>query len=131
MAIYDEASGEIESLNRFDLDILKIRTEIHSNPVSTLVETISPYGDSCRSEMLAFVPIDVKCVLDVGCHSGAFGRSIKTRSKVEVWGIEPNPVTASVAAQSLDRVLNDVFTENLAIPDQYFDAIIFVTIQPQ
>ncbi|CAN7658913.1 class I SAM-dependent methyltransferase [Pseudoduganella sp. LjRoot289] len=85
----------------------------------------SPYSDSPRPEMLAFVPGDARRVLDVGCHTGAFGRAVKNKCGAEVWGIEPDPQTAEVAATALDRVINDFFSPALPLPDHYFDVIVF------
>ncbi len=87
--------------------------------------TASPYADSARPEMLSYVPPTARRVLDVGCHTGAFGAAIKQRFGAEVWGIEPNPETAHVAAQRLDRVLVGEFCENLPLPTASFDAIVF------
>lgn len=86
---------------------------------------VSPYSDSPRSEMLAFVPVEARRVLDIGCHLGGFGRAIKDRSDTEVWGVEPNPITAVVASRFLDRVFTGFFSSDLPLPDHYFDAIVF------
>jgi 2-polyprenyl-3-methyl-5-hydroxy-6-metoxy-1,4-benzoquinol methylase len=75
--------------------------------------------------MLAFVPADAQRVLDVGCHTGAFGLAVKRKCGGEVWGIEPVAETAEVAAKVLDRVFNDFFSAALPLPDHYFDAIVF------
>lgn len=125
MATYDYAMVKLESLGDSEPTGLGKVLEDCSTTTETLPRKTSPYGDSSRSEMIAFVPKDVRRVLDVGCHFGAFGRSIKARSSVEVWGVEPNPAAADIAAKSLDLVFNDLFSEKLPIPDQYFDAIVF------
>jgi 2-polyprenyl-3-methyl-5-hydroxy-6-metoxy-1,4-benzoquinol methylase len=80
-----------------------------------------------RSEMLSFIPEGASSLLDVGCSSGAFGKLIKDRRPgCEVWGIEPDPEAAKVAAQRLDKVINGVFqNDNPDICEQKFDAIIF------
>jgi len=85
----------------------------------------SPYPNSARQEMLRFVPHTVRTVLDVGCHMGGFGKAIKQATGAEVWGVEPNPETAKVASQVLDQVFDGLFSEDLPIPEQYFDAITF------
>ncbi|KQV79076.1 hypothetical protein ASD15_20650 [Massilia sp. Root351] len=85
----------------------------------------TPYQDFARVQMLPFVPQQARRVLDVGCHMGGFGRALKARGQTEVWGVEPNPDTASVAARSLDRVLTGLFSAELALPDHYFDAVVF------
>jgi 2-polyprenyl-3-methyl-5-hydroxy-6-metoxy-1,4-benzoquinol methylase len=85
----------------------------------------SPYPDSPRMEMLAYLPEHAATVLDVGCHTGAFGQAIKRKCGSVVWGIEPNPETAKVAEGLLDRVFNDFFSAALPLPDGHFDAIVF------
>lgn len=85
----------------------------------------SPWEDSSRQEMLAFVPADARRILDVGCNFGGFGRALKARSNPEVWGVEPNPATAAAASKFLDRVINDFFGANISLPDKYFDVIVF------
>ncbi|MDB5823278.1 MAG: hypothetical protein JWR21_1982 [Herminiimonas sp.] len=87
--------------------------------------TVSPYADSPRAEMLHFVPSSARRVLDVGCHMGAFGRAIKIKSNAEVWGVEPDPDSAAIASESLDRVIKGFFSEDLDLPDNYFDVVVF------
>ena len=85
----------------------------------------SLYPDAPRLEMLAFVPATTRMALDVGCHTGAFGRAIKEKTGATVWGVEPDPATAQVAAESLDRVFPAFFSADLDLPDQTFDVIVF------
>lgn len=87
--------------------------------------TSSQYDDLKRPEMLAFIPPTARRVLDVGCHTGAFGCTVKEKCGGEVWGIEPNPETAEVSARSLDRVFNCFFSEEVPLEDDFFDAIVF------
>lgn len=87
--------------------------------------TSSQYADSERSEMLSFVPPDARRVLDVGCHTGEFGRTVKQKCQAEVWGVEPNPETAQISKRSLDRVFNAFFSEELPLEDNFFDVIVF------
>jgi 2-polyprenyl-3-methyl-5-hydroxy-6-metoxy-1,4-benzoquinol methylase len=75
--------------------------------------------------MLKFIPLQAKRVLDVGCHTGAFGKAIKDKCGAEVWGVEPDHNTAAAASKSLDRVFNAYFCEDLDLPDRYFDVIVF------
>lgn len=85
----------------------------------------TPYRDYPRVEMLEYVPLSAMTILDVGCHTGVFGRALKERNNVEVWGIEPNPDTAKVAEQHLDKVFNAYFSKDLDLSDHSFDVIIF------
>jgi 2-polyprenyl-3-methyl-5-hydroxy-6-metoxy-1,4-benzoquinol methylase len=85
----------------------------------------SPYLDNPRPEMLALIPSSVKRLLDVGCHTGQFGFAIKNKYGAEVWGIEPSAETANIADNYLDRVFEGYFSEELDLPDNYFDIISF------
>jgi 2-polyprenyl-3-methyl-5-hydroxy-6-metoxy-1,4-benzoquinol methylase len=78
-----------------------------------------------RGEMLHLVPESVRKALDVGCGTGAFGRLLKERKPVEVWGIELNGEVAEEAASHLDRVLVGSFPSSIELPVEYFDCIIF------
>lgn len=94
-----------------------------SNTVySPKVEQYYQYG---RGEMLDLVPLSAKCVLELGCGSGSFGRGLKARGVSEVVGIELQEGPAAEAAQALDRVI--VANVDLGFPDlphDYFDCIV-------
>lgn len=83
------------------------------------------YYRELRTEMLPFVPLECKRILEVGCSSGNFGMQLKKRQGAEVWGIEPNPEAAINAEKVLDRVINGYFTLDIDLPRNYFDCIIF------
>jgi 2-polyprenyl-3-methyl-5-hydroxy-6-metoxy-1,4-benzoquinol methylase len=87
--------------------------------------TSSHYGDIDRAEMLRFIPAHARRVLDVGCHTGGFGRAVKQQFNAEVWGVEPHAQAARVSGEHLDRVFNCLFSEDVPIDDHYFDAIVF------
>jgi len=84
----------------------------------------SYYSD--RNEMLPFIPGDVKRVLDVGCGEGGFGKLLKARDDMEVWGIEILKEPAQKASQVYDRVVvGDLERDSLDLPEDYFDCLIF------
>ena len=83
------------------------------------------YGHHERKQMQKFVPKSAQRLLDVGCNAGNFGAGIKAERQIEVWGVEPDLVASEHAAKLLDHVVNDFFTASTAVPDDYFDAIIF------
>ncbi|HTH81500.1 MAG TPA: class I SAM-dependent methyltransferase, partial [Mucilaginibacter sp.] len=65
-------------------------------------------------------------ILDVGCGSVNFGQTLKKAGNYEVWGIEPDPKSAREADGKLDKVINDLFTDELPeFKDQKFDLISF------
>src|SRR5438067_790332 len=82
---------------------------------------ITNYGDYERAEVVPFVPRSARRILDVGCARGAFGRALGAR---EVYGVEPNPEAADVAAASYREVYRGPFPE--AVPaGTTFDCIVF------
>jgi 2-polyprenyl-3-methyl-5-hydroxy-6-metoxy-1,4-benzoquinol methylase len=79
-----------------------------------------------RPELLPFVPVNIRSVLDVGCGNGAFGLTLKSQRSCKVWGIEPNKQAAEEAEKKLDKVINGLFQKGMTELDgQKFDAIFF------
>ena len=87
-------------------------------------KAISKYDDLDRSEMHRFIPSEATCILDVGCHTGAFGKSLKGLGFKSVWGVEANPESAAVASLYLDKVVVGFFHKD-QVPDAFFDVIVF------
>lgn len=84
------------------------------------------YFNLIREEMVEFVPKESNRILDVGCASGAFGRTIKEKNQVEVWGVELDKEAAAAASNYLDRVFHgDIRLLISKLPDQYFDCVVF------
>lgn len=83
------------------------------------------YAPVERNEMLRFVPETAKTILDVGCSVGNFGGMIKAQRSAEVWGVEIDEDAAEIASQKLDKVFNESFDENLNLPENKFDCIVF------
>jgi 2-polyprenyl-3-methyl-5-hydroxy-6-metoxy-1,4-benzoquinol methylase len=83
------------------------------------------YFEQTRSEMLEFVPSNCRRALDVGCSSGGFAASLKNSRGIEVWGIEPFDSAAIQARPRLDNVIQDTFPPRVALPEAYFDCVIF------
>lgn len=88
---------------------------------------IDQYYENSRPEILEQLPENVKRVLDVGCASGVFGKSLKVRyPECEVWGVEYVERAAVRARQHLDKVIcNDILSALSDMPDNYFDLICF------
>jgi 2-polyprenyl-3-methyl-5-hydroxy-6-metoxy-1,4-benzoquinol methylase len=89
------------------------------------VNDVTHYPDSPRAEMQRFIPADAQRVLDVGCHTGAFGHALKQARRIEVWGVEPAREPAAVAATRLDHVLAEELGADSPLPERHFDAIVF------
>jgi 2-polyprenyl-3-methyl-5-hydroxy-6-metoxy-1,4-benzoquinol methylase len=86
---------------------------------------VGKYYQHQRQEMLPFVPVDAKRLLEVGCGEGQFSQLIKSQRSAEIFGVEINERAASVATQHLDRVLCQPFNTDIELPKNYFDCIIF------
>ena len=98
---------------------------IPSNEVIQKFNAVSSdYYSQSRKEMLPFMPATISKLLDLGCHKGSFGFLIKSLFNAEVWGIELDPDSASIAQKQLDTVIvGDINVVMKDIPDHYFDCI--------
>lgn len=80
--------------------------------------------DSDRPELFPFLPQTARTLLDVGCGSGAFGRLLRSRRPdMELWAIEPDPVSARAAEDGFDHVVRGEFP-NSQIPKGKFDVVL-------
>ena len=88
-------------------------------------ETIDYYTLG-RPEVVAFVPKDIKKILDIGTGQGFFLKSIKEKTGSETWGIEMDSQVAEKAKQQADHILTGRVEDVLgSIPEGYFDCITF------
>ena len=60
------------------------------------------YFTNRRMEMVAFVPLDCKKILEIGCSEGFFGQILKKERQAEVWGVEIEKSAALRAKENLD-----------------------------
>ncbi|CAM4154210.1 glycosyltransferase [Lederbergia lenta] len=82
-----------------------------------------------RYEIVQLVPMEAGKILDVGCGAGATGLELKNRQSCQLFGIELNPLAASFAKSHYQAVYEeDVEPLELALPDGYFDVILFADI---
>jgi 2-polyprenyl-3-methyl-5-hydroxy-6-metoxy-1,4-benzoquinol methylase len=83
------------------------------------------YFANSRPEMLPFVPLSARKVLDLGCGGGLFSESLKLRNGAETWGVECEPRAAALAKGRMDRVFQgDVAQVVDELPEAHFDAIV-------
>lgn len=83
------------------------------------------YFNVVRKEMLPFVPIEAKIVLEIGCGDGNFASLLQERGATEVWGIEYEKEQGEIAQKKMTKVLiGDVAEQLEALPNNYFDAIV-------
>jgi 2-polyprenyl-3-methyl-5-hydroxy-6-metoxy-1,4-benzoquinol methylase len=86
---------------------------------------IADYADSAKEQVWDYIPTGAQSLLDVGCWKGAFGAAMKARG-MHVWGIEPNPDAAAVAATRLDSVTVGSFPDDA--PAGPFDVVTFIDV---
>jgi 2-polyprenyl-3-methyl-5-hydroxy-6-metoxy-1,4-benzoquinol methylase len=90
------------------------------------MEKINKYYTQSRPEIIAFVPINTKTILDIGCGQGSFLMLIKEKIGAETWGVEMVKEMAEYAKKKADYVfvgqIEKIFS---SIPDGYFDCICF------
>lgn len=95
---------------------------------ASLVHRFGDLYTSGRSDILPFIPLGAKKILDVGCARGMLGMTIKARMNCEVFGVELNEQMADEARTRLD----EVFCANIENEDLPFheslDIIIFADI---
>jgi 2-polyprenyl-3-methyl-5-hydroxy-6-metoxy-1,4-benzoquinol methylase len=104
---------------------LNIKSESKDSLAADYASKPEYYYECPRSEMLAYVPSLCRSVLDVGCGTGNFGASIRTRTGCEVWGVESNAESIRKAEQNIDKVFHGYFGPELDLPPGYFDCIVF------
>jgi 2-polyprenyl-3-methyl-5-hydroxy-6-metoxy-1,4-benzoquinol methylase len=65
------------------------------------------YFSHTRSEMLKYIPLNIKNILDIGCGDGSFASLLKNASN-DIWGIELDRTSASIgwrkAVYYFDRI---------------------------
>lgn len=86
--------------------------------------------NATREELLPFVPSTAHRILDVGCGTGGFGRTLREyRPRLELWGIEPEPPAAAAAREVYDHVRQGFFPdERLGLPPSSFDTVFMLDV---
>ena len=96
--------------------------------VSTNDKSDSYYGN-VRNDLIPLIPMDAKCILEVGCAAGMTGRELKKRSGTFVAGIELNARAAEAAREVLDDVVQGSIEEmELPYSENSFDCILFADV---
>ncbi|MBC7475603.1 MAG: class I SAM-dependent methyltransferase [Candidatus Sericytochromatia bacterium] len=87
------------------------------------------YYSNLREEILYLVPYQASNILDIGCATGNFGKSIKQRQKAHVTGIEINQKIAQIAKQNIDDVyIGNVESQVLLLNDNSYDCIVLADV---
>lgn len=83
-----------------------------------------PMRAEMRSDLLPFIPIDAKSIIELGCGEGALGEAIKQRQKCSFAGVELDHAAAAIARKRIDTVYEGDVRHIVSILDQKFDCII-------
>jgi 2-polyprenyl-3-methyl-5-hydroxy-6-metoxy-1,4-benzoquinol methylase len=84
-----------------------------------------------RGEMMKYVPMTAKNVLEVGCSTGLFGKTLRSnREGIMVVGVEPHAESAAEARKNIQACHEGLFDAKMVelLQSQYpepFDAIVF------
>ncbi len=102
-----------------------------SHPQAVPIEEEKPdsYYRHVREDVLALVPEDAACILEVGCAAGETGRALKSRRDAFVAGVETVPAAAAKARAVLDDVVEgDIETLALPYEAESFDCVLFADV---
>lgn len=98
----------------------------NANQLRDIYQKEHDYFANQRHEMLDFLPLNAKKILDVGCGEGNFAQLLKRKTQGEIWGIELDHHASSLAKEKIDHVYCGTAEDNLGqLPENYFDAIYF------
>ena len=87
---------------------------------------MSHHSGNPRPEVVPFIPVACKTVLDVGCSDGLFAEQLQTqRPGVVVDGVEPDRVTADAATSRMRTVYRGRFPDAVPASEQY-DCVTFL-----
>ncbi len=62
--------------------------------------------ESGRTDIMRYIPLAAKDVLDIGCAGGLFGEMLKKRQKCFVTGVDTDTELINIAKGRLDNVIN-------------------------
>jgi 2-polyprenyl-3-methyl-5-hydroxy-6-metoxy-1,4-benzoquinol methylase len=84
------------------------------------------YFEQQRREMLPYIPLNAKRVLEVGCGNGSFAAHLKSQRSVQVVAIEAHPAAAEKARRRVDRLIQATIEEALPkLAGEQFDCVVF------
>lgn len=91
---------------------------------STYVHIWSPMRAQVRDDLLLYIPLDARSLLELGCGEGGLGALVKERQKCRVAGIELDPHAAAIARKKLDDVYTGDVRHIVEILHDKFDCIV-------
>jgi SAM-dependent methyltransferase len=91
---------------------------------STYVHRWSALRGQVRDDLLPYIPLDARSLLELGCGEGGLGALVKQRQKCRVVGIELDPEASTVARKKLDDVYTGDVRHIIEVIDERFDCIV-------
>ena len=104
---------------------------VYSNTSEKRIEKLVEAKNTSFGKIFPLIGKKVKSVLDVGCSTGYFGRYLKDKLGVSVWGLEINKEDAQKAKKVLDNVIiGDIETLDFKkhFGQKKFDLVIFADV---
>jgi 2-polyprenyl-3-methyl-5-hydroxy-6-metoxy-1,4-benzoquinol methylase len=114
----DTLAGERAQLRR----ALRGR-EVAIDP-STYVHVWSPMRSQVRDDLLPYIPLDARSLLELGCGEGALGALIKQRQKCRVVGIELDSEASAIARRKIDDVYTGDVRHIIEVIHEQFDCVV-------
>lgn len=118
LARRDTLAGERAQLRR------ALRGREVAIDASTYVHVWSRMRGQVRDDLLLYIPLDARSLLELGCGEGGLGAAIKQRQKCRVAGIELDAEAAAVARKKLDDVYTGDVRHIIDILHEQFDCIV-------
>lgn len=81
------------------------------------------YYNCSRHEIIDFLPKSVTRLLDIGCGTGYFGKSVKEKLQCETHGIEYEEDVAAKAKKNIDMVYTGDCIKILPSLNEHFDCV--------
>ena len=91
---------------------------------TTYVHVWSTFRGQVRDDLLLYIPLDARSLLELGCGEAGLGAVIKQRQKCRVVGIELDPEAAAIARKKIDDVYTGDVRHLVEVIDERFDCIV-------
>lgn len=91
---------------------------------STYVHRWSALRGQVRDDLLLYIPLDARSMLELGCGEGGLGALVKQRQKCRVVGIELDREASAVARKRIDDVYTGDVRHIIEVIDEQFDCVV-------
>jgi SAM-dependent methyltransferase len=91
---------------------------------STYVHRWSALRGQVRDDLLIYIPLDARSLLELGCGDGGLGALVKQRQKCRVVGIELDAEASAIARKRIDDVYTGDVRHIIEVIDEHFDCIV-------